>query len=91
MPITPRQITQGILKGTNALGLENAGNQMLGILYFGVTFDDKADADRVLPDHDVFFQEKKLADSRGLLHPYLFITPAFPCPFNPSCCYLNNC
>ena len=30
MPITPRQVTQGILKGTNALGLEDAGNRTLG-------------------------------------------------------------
>ena len=58
------------------------------VLYFGVTFDNKADADRLLPDHDVFVQKmQKLADSRGLLHPYLFVMPAFPCPFDSSCCY----
>ncbi|KAJ5351094.1 hypothetical protein N7452_000068 [Penicillium brevicompactum] len=75
MPITPRQVTQGILKGTNALGLEDSGNRTLGILYFGVTFDNKADSDRVLPDHDEFVQKmQKLAASRDLLHPYLMLT-----------------
>ncbi|KAK4916768.1 hypothetical protein LTR66_016991, partial [Elasticomyces elasticus] len=43
-------------------------------LYFGVTFDNKADSDRVLPDHDEFVQKmQKLAASRDLLHPYLFV------------------
>lgn len=111
MPITPRQVTQGILKGTNALGLEDAGNRTLGseyldnpqtishecrltyfdpVLYFGVTFDNKADSDRVLPDHDEFVQKmQKLAASRDLLHPYLFVIPAFSCLLYPSCCL--NC
>lgn len=30
MPITPRQVHQGLLKGGNALGLEGAGNSTLG-------------------------------------------------------------
>lgn len=60
------------------------------VLYFGVTFDNKVDSARVLPDHDEFVQKmQKLAASRDLLHPYLFVIPAFSCLLYPSCCL--NC
>ncbi|EED12735.1 conserved hypothetical protein [Talaromyces stipitatus ATCC 10500] len=74
MPITPRQIEQGMLRGGNALGLEGAGNQTLGVLYFGVTLTAESDVQRVFEAHDEFVQNmQKLAKSRGLLHPYLML------------------
>ncbi|GME55925.1 FAD linked oxidase [Neofusicoccum parvum] len=76
MPITPNQVRQGVLKGTNALGLDaNFRNQTLGVIYFGVTFNSMADAERVLPAHDEFVKsQEEFAASRGLLHPYIMLT-----------------
>lgn len=89
MPITPRQVQQGVEKGTNALGLDaqatnttlggefssNCGEEVLtqsAVIYFGVTFNNIEDADRVLTAHDEFVQsQQELAASRGLLHPYM--------------------
>ena len=72
MPITPRQIQQGIAKGGNALGLEGAKDSVLAskritsqtpcswltgvVLYFGITFSNQTDADHLLPAHDEFVQ-----------------------------------
>lgn len=33
MPITPRQVNEGVLKGGNALGLETVGNRTLGSMF----------------------------------------------------------
>ncbi|KAK2867940.1 hypothetical protein FQN49_003326 [Arthroderma sp. PD_2] len=75
MPITPRQVDQGMLKGGNALGLEDAGDVTLAILFFGVTFEDPQYKDRVLPEHDKFVESLiELAKERGLLHPYIMLT-----------------
>ncbi|DAA76247.1 TPA_exp: putative FAD-binding oxidoreductase [Trichophyton benhamiae CBS 112371] len=52
MPITPRQVHQGLLKGGNALGLEGAGNRTLGVLFFGITFEDPQYKEHILPEHD---------------------------------------
>ncbi|KAK7733469.1 hypothetical protein SLS57_000484 [Botryosphaeria dothidea] len=76
MPITPRQVVQGVEKGTNALGLDtNPGNRTLGIIYYAVTFKNIDDAERVLPAHDEFVKsQQELAARRGLLHPYIMLT-----------------
>ncbi|KAK0642631.1 putative FAD-linked oxidoreductase [Lasiodiplodia hormozganensis] len=76
MPITPRQVQEGVAKGTNALGLDaQAGNTTLGVIYFGVTFNNLEDAERVLTAHDEFVKsQQELAASRGLLHPYIMLT-----------------
>ncbi|EEQ35764.1 conserved hypothetical protein [Microsporum canis CBS 113480] len=75
MPITPRQVEQGLLKGGNALGLEGAGNNTLGILFFGVTFKDPQYKERVLPEHDEFVRSMiELAKERGVLYPYIMLT-----------------
>ncbi|KAI1762630.1 FAD-binding domain-containing protein [Hypoxylon sp. FL1150] len=74
MPITPKTIQQGIAYGGNSLGLEDTGD-VLGAIYFGVTFDSLDDADVVLPAHDDFVKSQQaLAESRGLLHPYIMLT-----------------
>ncbi|KAJ5860127.1 FAD linked oxidase [Penicillium soppii] len=55
MPITPRQVNEGVLKG---------------VVYFGLTFDIKEDIDRVLPAHDKFVQSmQKLAADQNLYDP----------------------
>ncbi|KAI0409184.1 hypothetical protein F4802DRAFT_615689 [Xylaria palmicola] len=75
MPITPRAVKEGIQKGHNILGLEGAGNKVLGTIYFGVTFDSLDDADEVLPAHDKFVESMiALADQRKLLHRYIMLT-----------------
>ncbi|KAI1197769.1 FAD-binding domain-containing protein [Nemania serpens] len=75
MPITPRAVQEGIKKGHNSLGLEDAGDRVLGTIYFGVTCDSMDDADEVLPAHDKFVQSMiSLAKERGLYHPYIMLT-----------------
>ncbi|XXH03669.1 hypothetical protein Hte_010074 [Hypoxylon texense] len=75
MPITPNAVQQGIAKGGNSLGLEDAGDRVLGAIYFGVTFNSMDDADEVLPAHDDFVKSQQaLAESRGLLHKYIMLT-----------------
>ncbi|EGE05040.1 FAD binding domain-containing protein [Trichophyton equinum CBS 127.97] len=76
MPITPRQVEEGVKKGGNALGLqEGPQDKTLGIIYFGVTFQDPKDADKVLPAHKEFVESmRKLAEDRGVLHPYIMLT-----------------
>ncbi|KAL8680157.1 MAG: hypothetical protein Q9186_003624 [Xanthomendoza sp. 1 TL-2023] len=72
MPITPRAVAQGYAKGGNALGLENDGNRTLSVLYFGITFNNLADRDRILPAHDIFVNSMRaLAAERGLLNRYM--------------------
>ncbi|KAI1111367.1 FAD-binding domain-containing protein [Nemania sp. NC0429] len=75
MPITPRAVQEGIAKGHNSLGLENAGDRVLGTIYFGVTCDSLDDADEVLPAHDKFVESMiDLAKERGLHYPYIMLT-----------------
>ncbi|KAI1381061.1 FAD-binding domain-containing protein [Hypoxylon crocopeplum] len=75
MPITPRAVQEGIAKGGNSLGLEEAGDRVLGAIYFGVTFDSMDDADEVLPAHDDFVKSMiALAESRDLLYRYIMLT-----------------
>ncbi|KAK2814695.1 hypothetical protein FQN49_008105 [Arthroderma sp. PD_2] len=76
MPITPRQVKEGVEKGGNALGLdEGPQDKTLGIIYFGVTFDDPKDADRVLPAHKEFVESMRMfAESRGVLHRFMMLT-----------------
>ncbi|KAI1261351.1 hypothetical protein F5Y18DRAFT_440462 [Xylariaceae sp. FL1019] len=75
MPITARAVQEGINKGGNILGLENAGNSSLGTIYFGVSFNNLEDVEEVLPAHDEFVKSMiELADSRGLLHRYIMLT-----------------
>ncbi|KAJ2995083.1 hypothetical protein NUW58_g1375 [Xylaria curta] len=75
MPITPHAVQEGIRKGGNSLGLEDAGNRTLGTIYFGVTFDSLDDAKEVLPAHDKFVKSMiALAKRRGLLHRYIMLT-----------------
>lgn len=42
MPITPRQVSQGVLRGGNALGLEGVGNKTLGSVFLFLTNQRKA-------------------------------------------------
>ena len=45
---------------------------MLTVEYFGVTFDNIADAAEVLPAHDTVVKElEAMAKSRGLLNNYM--------------------
>ncbi|EZF36243.1 hypothetical protein H101_00232 [Trichophyton interdigitale H6] len=75
MPITPRQVHQGLLKGGNALGLEGAGNHTLGVLFFGITFEDPQYKENILSEHDKFVQSMiELARERGVLYPYIMLT-----------------
>ena len=46
------------------------------VLYFGITFNNQSYADQLLPAHDEFVKEiEQLAAKRGLLHPYLSVSP----------------
>ncbi|OAL73379.1 hypothetical protein A7D00_1405 [Trichophyton violaceum] len=75
MPITPRQVHQGLLKGGNALGLEGAGNSTLGVLFFGITFEDPQYKEHIFAEHDKFVQSMiELAKERGVLYPYIMLT-----------------
>lgn len=43
------------------------------VLYFGITFNNLADRDRVLPAHDIFVNSMRaLAAERGLLNRYMY-------------------
>ncbi|KAL9039244.1 MAG: hypothetical protein Q9180_002644 [Flavoplaca navasiana] len=74
MPITPHAIAQGYANGGNALGLESSENRTLSVLYFGITFNNLEDRDRVLPAHDIFVNSMRaLAAERGLLNRYIML------------------
>ncbi|KAK2736774.1 hypothetical protein FQN57_000546 [Myotisia sp. PD_48] len=75
MPITPRQIREGVKKGGNALGLEDDGDKVLGVLFFGVTFFNKADSLSIFAGLTAFVQSmEELARQRGILHRYKMLT-----------------
>ncbi|EEP79086.1 predicted protein [Uncinocarpus reesii 1704] len=76
MPITPRQVQQGVAKGGNALGLEKGPQEKtLGIIYFGVTFDNLEDRAKVFPAHKEFVESMiEFAKSRNVLHPLIMVT-----------------
>ncbi|EFW22297.1 hypothetical protein D8B26_000997 [Coccidioides posadasii str. Silveira] len=76
MPITPRQIEEGVKKGGNALGLEKGPqDKTLGIIYFGVTFNNPEDAPDVFPAHKEFVESMiEFAKSRKVLHPLIMLT-----------------
>ncbi|KAI0870811.1 hypothetical protein GGS24DRAFT_492742 [Hypoxylon argillaceum] len=69
MPITPCAVQEGIKNGGDSLGLENIGNRVVAVIYFGVSFDSLNDIDEVLPAHKEFVESMiALTEKRNLLH-----------------------
>ncbi|PWW75388.1 FAD-binding domain-containing protein [Tuber magnatum] len=72
MPVTPNAVQEGVRNGGNVLGLEDAGDRTLSILYFGLTFNNLSDTAEVFPAFANFVESMiRLAEQRGVRHRYI--------------------